>query len=287
MEDLLKLRGYSKGQPGIKADFSYWCAYTDPDDPKPVQSGVKQVYDLSVTHPLNDKNLLWNTLQSQNQRQHLIATAFTREEVEAMQDDSDRLWYLKSNMGAEGKGVWAYNTLDQLMHYFDKPGIQGNYIVQREPGDMQLVLGYKYSLRVYLVILAGQLHIHPTVLGKLHPKRYTRDSLERDVHIESANDEKKIPFIGDELVDWNKIWPGIVSACSDTLGEFFAPTPDRFIILGIDYIVDTNLKPWMVEVNTFPYLWDANDFVRSLKRTVQNDILDLVLDGRQQRFVSN
>jgi len=37
-----------------------------------------------------------------------------------------------------------------------------------------------------------------------------------------------------------------------------------FELFGYDFLIDEDLRPWLLEVNTNPYLGVANDFIKDL-----------------------
>lgn len=51
-----------------------------------------------------------------------------------------------------------------------------------------------------------------------------------------------------------------------------------FELLGLDFMVDAALKPWLIEVNTNPALWMSTDVHRHVLPAVVRDTLHLVLE---------
>ena len=51
-----------------------------------------------------------------------------------------------------------------------------------------------------------------------------------------------------------------------------------FELLGLDFMVDAALKPWLIEVNTNPALWMSTDVHRQVLPAVIRDTLHLVLE---------
>ena len=42
--------------------------------------------------------------------------------------------------------------------------------------------------------------------------------------------------------------------------------------------MDQDLKPWLIEINTYPFLWDTKPFVIGLKKKLLTDFYDLVIN---------
>ncbi len=51
-----------------------------------------------------------------------------------------------------------------------------------------------------------------------------------------------------------------------------------FELLGYDFLIDEDLRVWLIEVNTNPYLGVANRYIEGLLPKMLNDLLELVLD---------
>ena len=49
-------------------------------------------------------------------------------------------------------------------------------------------------------------------------------------------------------------------------------------ILGYDFMVDSDLKPWLIEVNTNPCLEESNQLLREFIPRMLDDAFKLTLD---------
>ena len=52
----------------------------------------------------------------------------------------------------------------------------------------------------------------------------------------------------------------------------------QFEILGYDFMIDENLKPWLLEVNTNPGLSETSELVKSLIPRMLDDAFKLTVD---------
>lgn len=50
-----------------------------------------------------------------------------------------------------------------------------------------------------------------------------------------------------------------------------------FELYGFDILIDTNLKPWLIEVNASPSLSSTTESDRILKMGLLNDVFDIVV----------
>ncbi len=49
-------------------------------------------------------------------------------------------------------------------------------------------------------------------------------------------------------------------------------------LFGYDFLVDEDLRTWLIEVNTNPYLGVPNDFIKDLLPKMADDLLKIVCD---------
>ncbi len=55
---------------------------------------------------------------------------------------------------------------------------------------------------------------------------------------------------------------------------------EAFELLGFDFLVDEDLRTWLIEINTNPYLGIPNEYIRGLMGEMINDMLEIVIDQR-------
>eukprot|EP00831_Metopus_contortus_P051958 TRINITY_DN43617_c0_g1_i1.p2 TRINITY_DN43617_c0_g1~~TRINITY_DN43617_c0_g1_i1.p2 ORF type:complete len:266 (+),score=41.56 TRINITY_DN43617_c0_g1_i1:169-966(+) len=51
-----------------------------------------------------------------------------------------------------------------------------------------------------------------------------------------------------------------------------------FELLGFDFLIDEDMRVWLIEVNTNPYLGIPNQYIESLLPKMLNDLFEIVLD---------
>jgi hypothetical protein len=52
----------------------------------------------------------------------------------------------------------------------------------------------------------------------------------------------------------------------------------NFELFGYDFLVDEDLRVWLIECNTNPYLGVANDFIEETLPKLADDILKIIVD---------
>lgn len=54
---------------------------------------------------------------------------------------------------------------------------------------------------------------------------------------------------------------------------------DSFQLIGYDFLIDEDLKIWLIEVNDHPYLGIANSYIGRILPRMIDDMLELVVDS--------
>lgn len=127
--------------------------------------------------------------------------------------------------------------------------------------------------------------VHPSVLAKnMSQEAAANFSLELKWSMEKFNDYLSKTFGGKEACD--KVWTDIEDVIVKTL---FAVQPQIYRssvmvegnhdasieLYGFDVMLDEQLKPWLIEVNTLPSLESSSAFDYNVKSNVVTDILNL------------
>lgn len=278
-DEHLQSIGWTPAHETDVATFGMWSNFTDSG--KVSKIGL---YKASEIHILNDKISFYKHLLQQDPSilVGIPETYITWEEVKDLSED-DRLWFLKKGQSMQGKDVWPYRNLQELAIYATKPGIMDHYLIQREVPNPFLIVGYKFTLRVYVLIFREEIYIYRRYFGKIHPTPYDRTSLDRNIHVECTDVEKIRTF---ECFTWeydNKVWEGLKPLAKRILTTFLPllnreGQESRFTLFGFDCLVDKEFRPWLLEVNPYPHLWDKNEVIADIKRNVIRDMFGLMVN---------
>lgn len=269
-------------------DFSMcWAATPEQECPSRVR-----LYPKHHTDQMNDKMLFFEFLRDRGCTQDLPLTLLTQGEIDQEPDDG-RMWFLKGRIGEEGSKVWCYQNKAQLQVLLDRPGVLGQHVIQKEVDQLQLLVGHKVSYRVYGLILDGRCFIYRDFFGKIHPCRYTRDRTDPETHISCTG--ATTPFLSEDWPDRAAVYPKMKVVAKKVL-ELFAQDLElkrreqgedirtdqqspavRYSLIGMDFLVDNMMTPWLIEFNTYPFIWDTRPDVFRLKKQMLTDFCDLVI----------
>ena len=220
-------------------------------------------------------------------------------------------WIMKPTGKAQGKGIFLINKLAQVRKWAQQ--YWGNtartaseaYIVSRYIERPLLIGGRKFDLRLYVVVCSYRpLRVYLSKLGfaRFCNVKYTNEICELDnqfMHLTNVAIQKH----GDEYNEQhgNK-WPLSCLRLYLESNFGFAPTKELFdqidtIVIqslkacqnvivndrhcfelyGYDLLIDSDLKPWLIEVNASPSLSSTTFSDRVMKAKVIKDTLKVVV----------
>lgn len=217
---------------------------------------------------------------------------------EYMQHEHKPIWISKPNDLSRGRKIFLFRELTDLI--YDTPVIVQKYISQP-----LLISRYKWDMRVYVLITSYHpltIYIYREGLARFSTEPYNTESLDNKfVHLTNSSINKLSPnlmthkdVVGTGCkwdfatlnsylercgMDVKQIWKKIESIVILTLLMLVPVTPDIhccFELLGFDIMLDANLKPWLLEVNSSPALAVDSEIDARVKTLLINDIVDLL-----------
>ena len=219
-------------------------------------------------------------------------------------------WILKPSVGKKALGVRIFNsTMD--VHRYVQTGGAGKVIVQKYVDDPFLIGGRKFHLRLYLVItslvpLRVLLHREGLVLfasreyswgserdlrdmSKQLTNAAVADRLQRSSRVNSMLFSELLTLMAAEysinteqvLRDVEDLMTKLVlSQQCDTEYEYH-PSGACFDIIGTDVLLDSSLKPHLLESNNGPEMYTADPDTRRANdlahKSLLNDVIPLVM----------
>lgn len=232
------------------------------------------------------------------------------EESKKHQTNISNLWILKPGENSNrGNGIQVVNTLEIIKHsIIPTPG--KTYILQKYIENPLLINKRKFDIRCYAMITS----INGTIQGYFYQDGYlrttsyeytTEDVSNQFIHLTNDAVQKHSTSYGkyenanklsykefQRYLDMKhpdkdfseKILPKIKKIVKDTiLASYYQIDKNRrmncFEIFGYDFMIDSDFKPWLIEVNTNPCLELASLTLRILIPTMLENALKLVVDS--------
>jgi len=199
----------------------------------------------------------------------------------------ETIWIQKPKRAANGEGI-------RLLHGVAEADIDDEWIVQEYVADPFLLPGhpYKHVLRVYVLVLSLDplvVYVHESGVVKFTTKRYSTNDEALDnpvIHltnpaIQRLNTDLDDPIraldiatyraqLADLGHDDTAMWTGVKDTVARTiaahrdpvlqLSREWCPSPENcFELLGFDILLDSRLRPRLMEVNMSAALYPAGN----------------------------
>jgi len=220
--------------------------------------------------------------------------------------NQSNFWIVKPIGLSRGRGISLINNISDVS--YSQP-----IVIQKYIADPLCYLGYKFDLRVYVLVtsfnpLEG--FIYREGLARFGSRKYsaspqnlhdlrihlTNSSIQKEFECEvdkghpayfagPSGAESKVALTWlwkrlDELgLDSKLLWKRVVDVCLKALvagGSDIPRQPNSFELFGFDVMFDANLKCWLIEVNSSPSMSCESSLDTRIKGNLMRDTVALV-----------
>eukprot|EP01116_Phalansterium_solitarium_P022233 TRINITY_DN7268_c0_g1_i1.p1 TRINITY_DN7268_c0_g1~~TRINITY_DN7268_c0_g1_i1.p1 ORF type:complete len:435 (-),score=136.52 TRINITY_DN7268_c0_g1_i1:62-1366(-) len=218
-------------------------------------------------------------------------------------------WIMKPIGKAQGKGIFLFNKLSQISNWkkdtrwnAEAPQAEA-YIVQQYIANPYLVGGKKFDMRIYVLVSSYhplKIWLHRNGFARFTGGRYSMDINDMGnalVHLTNVAIQRQAKNYTGAGIKWSirnlKLFL-ISKHGAEAVNQLFADIQqvlirtiiaaqrvmmtDRhcFELYGFDIIMDSNLKPFLLEVNGAPSMSADSEEDHSTKFSVLDDTLSVV-----------
>jgi len=284
-------RGWTvEGEEGAPADFNLWWRIHRfaPIHVKHCRFPIQRLNHFSHSHVLTKKSLLAQTLRRMEGLHGYLVdgpvaprTLLYPQDKAAFPTDGHTVWVCKPVDSSRGRGIFLTRDLQ---------GLRGEAVVQEYITNPLLVNGFKFDLRVYVVVTSFRplrVYLFEDAIARLCSRPYdavsalTEEGLGdlyrhlTNASINKASEEAQVDRAGlgpgckflwrdvaavveqssglDTAEVWRRIRSQVIYTCL-AASEVIGAEPCCFELFGFDFLVDATGKPWVVEVNFSPDL---------------------------------
>ena len=238
--------------------------------------------------------------------------------VEDFKKKPGTIWIMKPAGKAQGRGIFLFRKLKDITDwkkedYFhrdeekDAKEPPETYVVQRYIDTPYLIGGRKFDIRVYVLVTSYsplKVWLYRSGFARFSNTRYTLDSItDTFVHLTNVAIQKTAPDYDPEKgCKWSLQELRMYLTAKhghESVQTLFHQFDDIFIkslqsvqkiiindkhcieLYGFDLMVDSNMKPWIIEVNASPSLTASSAIDYDLKFGLLEDVLHVIdLEGR-------
>jgi tubulin polyglutamylase TTLL1 len=213
-------------------------------------------------------------------------------------------WIIKPSNRAQGKGIFIISKLAQVRKWASKivdKSQQNSFVVSKYIENPLLIGGKKFDLRIYVLVTSYRplkVYLHRSGFARFCNVKYTNDVADLDnlfMHLTNVSIQSKgAEYNSHHGGKWdikhlrlhvesvyglevsNKLFLEIESIILHSLKavqNLIINDKHCFECYGYDVIIDSDLKPWLVEVNASPSLTTTTRGDRNMKMELISDIM--------------
>jgi len=225
-----------------------------------------------------------------------------------LNDRVNNHWIIKPAASSQGKGIYITDSMSEID--IDKKSVVCRYIT-----NPFLINSHKFDLRIYVIITSIdplRVYMFKDGLARFAAEKYSsRNIKNRCSHLTNYSINKKnknfihnkseeqddygykwsikalwknLEIAGIDLdILWSKIYDAIIKTIISAEGKIYeqvkrycAHRTNWFEIFGFDVLIDSNLKPWILEVNLSPSLSSDSPIDWKIKNTLLASTFNLI-----------
>ncbi|MEQ8954159.1 MAG: hypothetical protein RL120_08495, partial [Gammaproteobacteria bacterium] len=238
-------REWTDGDGGV--DLLYFDAYAG--NQAPVTGARFSLIDRQRTMPLDNKAQMTAALLRAGRNYPRVY--FQPEQVPS---EPGSLWFIKNSTSTAGKGTVVV-SYEQLAQQF-----MDNCIIEELVQDVSLINERKFTLRLYLLVVAGKLYFYPDAIIFLHAVPYAPNSC--DPMVQFVHDGYMDPdspvtaMTSRDYADYPELQHGLEKLALHTFSVFADllkyEAPTRYCLFGVDALARTDRSSVVVEINDRP-----------------------------------
>ncbi|KAI8901815.1 putative tubulin polyglutamylase TTLL1 [Globomyces pollinis-pini] len=237
--------------------------------------------------------------------------------AEEFRKNPSSVWIMKPTDKARGIGIFIINKLAQIKKWsrdnrgqgqnFSYANCRDSYVVSKYIDNPLLIGGKKFDLRLYVLVTSWKPLIaykHQQGFARFCAVKYNTDVEDFDnnfIHLTNVSIQK----YGDDYNEKNggkwslqnlilylnatrgksntqKLLHEIDSIIVHSLRAvqtLMISDKHCFECYGYDIIIDSDLRPWLIEVNASPSLSATTNTDKMMKHSLINDIINIVVPG--------
>lgn len=218
------------------------------------------------------------------------------------------LWIIKPANSSQGRGIKIIEDINEL-------NVDDTSVISRYITNPLLINGHKFDLRIYVVVTSYEplrVYVYKEGLARFASETYSTKFNKHNRYMHLTNysiNKKNVKFIQNEDkeqddvgfkwsltafcnhleqvgIDMDLLWSRIYDVILKTLacGEsYILPAMKKngmyrsncFEVFGFDVLIDSDLKPWLIEVNLSPSLSPDSPLDHVIKTNLLADTFNL------------
>lgn len=184
-----------------------------------------------------------------------------------------------------GDKVFMFNNISDIKKNINENKIPGQFIIQEEVKNILLINEKKFILRIWIVVIDNQYFISTNGCCIIHEKKYDENCLDRNIHID--HDLQKITYQEYNKTNFYKQSFQKIILLSENICNILNTKHQQlnncFQILGLDFIIDKKMDPYLIEINAWPCLYVPYENYKLILEEFFSNFLTSILVPKLQK----
>jgi len=273
LKEILNRENFKEEYTNKKVDFSAWDTYQASD----ILADIKFI-KREYLYGIDNKREFYMNMKRYGLTKHTPKTYEYLDQVTGDMLDKDKIYFLKKVHGSGGKDVFPVKTLEQIESIVGSED-KRNFILQEEVPDMYLHNGSKTTMRNYALVCDKGIFFYKEGYAYIYTAKHDKNKIDNEIHNTCSVGQYDGKNCRYEKLSKQSYYKKIIKKLCDITGvllhNYFKDTPlkNRYIILGLDFIIDKDYKSYMIEVNAFPNLSKVGEV--AVKKQMLQDFINL------------
>lgn len=219
------------------------------------------------------------------------------------------MWIVKPAGKSRGRGIACFDNLEEILEYSRANSKESQWTVQKYMENSLIVHQRKFDIRQWVLVTNWEpltAWFYEDCYLRFCVNEYNLEDLrDKFTHLANNSISKKSPKFNetpitgsmwkkDQFIDylnqegregkklWNeKIAPqmkSIVQASLNCVQDMIESRPHSFELYGFDFMLDEELNPWLIEINSSPSMEYSTPVTKELTKRALTELVACVLD---------
>ncbi|KRX02354.1 hypothetical protein PPERSA_09971 [Pseudocohnilembus persalinus] len=241
------------------------------------------------------------------QRFNQIQRKCFNKEAVPLKHCQDNMWLLKPANFNQGRGIEIFKNLKEIQQFLNTRKPNSLWVAQKYIEKPFLFKQRKFDIRVWvLVTQQGEVFFHKFPYVRTSSAKYDTSAQDNYVHLTNNCLQQKGNSYGqhedgntlpvEDLFEYIKekypnqqtdIQQFIMQKMKDLVIDTFNAIKDQMLnskrnycyeLFGYDFLIDEDLRVWLIETNLNPYLGVPNSYIGNILPKMINSMFQIILD---------
>ncbi|EAR88446.3 tubulin-tyrosine ligase family protein (macronuclear) [Tetrahymena thermophila SB210] len=222
------------------------------------------------------------------------------------------LWLIKPGNQNQGRGIVIYKNQNDIINFFQNKLNQQQWIIQKYIEKPLLYKNRKFDIRMWaLITCKNEIFFYHDGYMRTSSHDYNLDNCSSNIHLTNNFQQKYFQNYGlyepgntlpiDRLFEYisfnnkdkaSQIKSLLISRMKDLVIDSFLAARKNMVqqkkylnyeLFGYDFLIDEDLRVWLLEINSNPYLGTPNDEMKNLIPKMIEEMLDIMLKNKPRK----